>query len=358
MRLDTRGFTLIEMLVVVALLAIIMIGLLNLLDTSSKISVVQTELADTQENVRFAAYHIMRTARMMGSAAMPIAANVGGSDIWMAAALISNHNGGTITTDIGTIDNVAGSDVLVLRGFFEIAPMFTDPNDVTGSSVTIYESNGGRVINTGVSHIDIDSDGNAEGLKGRGIFFMGKMDQHQYAVGQITADATMSGTAPDRSLSLAYSAGTTHWSDLNQGGTAFPPNFDVYRVGVLDSYIYYVDPDFTLQRLRADDSTGGGTSEPVAINIGSLQVAFGVDLDGDNDIAAAEWLSTPTVAQASSNPVLSMRITVLGRTNREVPDWVEPAATFQVEDMDISKVSRFAKWRRIQVEAALRNYLF
>ena len=80
MRFNHKGFTLIEMLVVIALLAIIMIGLLNLLDTSSKISVVETELADTQENVRFAAYHVMRTARMMGSAAMPFAANVGGSD--------------------------------------------------------------------------------------------------------------------------------------------------------------------------------------------------------------------------------------------------------------------------------------
>ena len=88
MRVNCKGFTLIEMLVVIALLAIIMIGLLNLLDTSSKISVVETELADTQENVRFAAYHLMRTARMMGSAALPIAANIGGNDVWMAAALV------------------------------------------------------------------------------------------------------------------------------------------------------------------------------------------------------------------------------------------------------------------------------
>ena len=42
MRINSKGFTLIEMLVVIALLAIIMIGLLNLLDTSSNISVVET----------------------------------------------------------------------------------------------------------------------------------------------------------------------------------------------------------------------------------------------------------------------------------------------------------------------------
>jgi hypothetical protein len=344
------------MLVVVALLAIIMIGLLNLLDTSSRISVVETELADTQENVRFAAYHLMRTARMMGSAALPIAANIGGNDIWMAGQLVSNASG-TVATPFGNVTVAPGSDVLTLRGFFEIAPMFTDPNsDIGTSTVTVRESNAGRVINTGVSQIDIDSDGNAEGLNGRGLFFVGKMDQREYAVGQITADAALAGSAPDRTLTLTYGAGTAQWSGLNQAGVTVPPNFDVYRVGILDSYTYYVDPDFTLQRLRADST--GATSEPVAINIGSLQVAFGVDANDNNNIDPGEWLSAPTVTDVSDNPVLAMRVTVLGRTGREVPDWIEPAATFAVEDMDITDISRFAKWRRIQVEAALRNYLF
>jgi prepilin-type N-terminal cleavage/methylation domain-containing protein len=356
MRLDTRGFTLIEMLVVVALLAIIMIGLLNLLDTSTKISVVETELADTQENVRFAAYHLMRTARMMGSAALPIAANIGGSDVWMAGQLLSNQSG-TVATDFGNITVAPGSDVLTLRGFFEIAPMFTDPNsDIANAKVTVRESNAGRVINTGISQIDSDSDGNPEGLKGRGLFFVGKMDQREYAVGQITANASLAGTAPDRVLTIHYGAGSSQWIGLNQAGVTVPPIFDTYRVGILDSYTYYVDPDFTLQRLRADES--GATSEPVAINIGSLQVAFGVDANDNNNIDLGEWLSSPSVADVSDNPVLAMRITVLGRTSRDVPDWLEPEATFQVEDMDMGAVSRFAKWRRIQVEAALRNYLF
>jgi hypothetical protein len=344
------------MLVVVALLAIIMIGLLNLLDTSSRISVVETELADTQENVRFAAYHIMRTARMMGSAALPIAANIGGNDVWMAGELVSNQSG-TAVTPFGNVTVAPGSDVLTLRGFFEIAPMFTDPNsDIDTSKVTVRESNAGRVINTGISQIDIDADGDPEGLKGRGLFFVGKMDQREYAVGQITANASLSGTAPDRVLTIHFGTGTSQWSGLNQTGVTVPPTFDTYRVGILDSYTYYVDPDFTLQRLRADAT--GATSEPVAINIGSLQVAFGVDANGNNNIDVGEWLSSPSVTDVSDNPVLAMRITVLGRTGREVPDWIEPAATFDVEDMDITDISRFAKWRRIQVEAALRNYLF
>ena len=57
-------------------------------------------------------------------------------------------------------------------------------------------------------------------------------------------------------------------------------------------------------------------------------------------------------------------ITVFGRTPRVVPGWTEPAATFQdslgnpIEDIDITQLDREHKWRRIEVAAALRNYLF
>jgi hypothetical protein len=341
------------MLVVIALLAIIMIGLLNLLDTSSKISVTEMSLADTQENVRFSAYHIMRTARMMGSSAMPYAANIGGSDRWMAGELLSDQDD-TAATPFGAVDIAKGSDVLTLRGFFAVAPFFTDRTDLGASTITIRESDAGEVINDNLNLVDVN------GLEGRGLFFMGRMDQGEYAVGQITGTSAITGTAPDRTLTISFGTGSAQWSLLNPAGVSPPPVFDVYRVGVMESYTYYVDPDFTLQRMRADASTGGSTpgasSEPVAVNIGSLQVALGVDSNADNQVDA--WMAAPTAAQIAGNRVIGMRITVLGRTSREVPDWTEPAATFAVEDMDINDVNRFAKWRSIEVAAALRNYLF
>ena len=352
MRCSDRGFTLIEMLVVVALLAIIMIGLLNLLDTSSKISVVETSLADTQENVRFAAYHIMRTARMMGSSAMPFAANIGGADRWLAGQLTSNVSGGSATTPFNSVPAAEGSDVLTLRGMFEIAPFFCERSDVGSGVITIRESDGGNVINENFNLVDVN------GLEGRGLFFMGRMDQGEYAVGQITDSSAITGTAPNRILAINFGTGTAQWSNLNPAGISVTPvPFDVYRVGVLETYTYYVDPDgLTLMRERANSNGSGAQSEPVAVNIGSLQVALGVDTNNDNQVDA--WMPAPTVAQIAGNRVIGMRITVLGRTAREVPDWIEPAATFAVEDMDPDDVDRFAKWRRIEVAAALRNYLF
>jgi hypothetical protein len=85
-------------------------------------------------------------------------------------------------------------------------------------------------------------------------------------------------------------------------------------------------------------------------------VALGIDNNADNQVDI--WAAAPTAAQVAGNNVIGMRITVLGRTDREVVDWVEPAATFAVEDMNMNLVNRNAKWRRIEVAAALRNYLF
>jgi prepilin-type N-terminal cleavage/methylation domain-containing protein len=355
-----RGFTLIEIMVASAVFAIFMVGILNLLDTSTKISVVETELSDTQENVRFAAYHIMRTARMMGSAMMPVAADVTGTPTWFAGSLDSDQST-SFTTPFGAVAVVDGSDVLTLRGFFEVAPFFTDRTDISAGPpyqvlVRESESPGGLVINDNFDSVD------AATLEGRGLFFSGNIDQGEYAVGQIGNGSTMTGTATDRFLAIKYAGGSSQWSGLNRDGATMtiPPAFNVFRVAVFDSYTYYVRPDFTLMRMRADGSAGGATPQPVAVNIGSLQVAFGLDTSTPADGLVDTWAAAPTAADvvAANNRVVAMRITVLGRTPRAVPDWNEPVATFTVEDMDITDIDREHKWRRIQVVAALRNYLF
>jgi prepilin-type N-terminal cleavage/methylation domain-containing protein len=351
---NTRGFTLIELLVATAVFAIFMIGILNLLDTSTKLTVTETALADTQENVRFAAYHIMRSARMMGSSLLPFADDSSGTAEWVAGELISNASG-TAATPFGNVAVIDGSDVLTIRGFFELPPFFTERSDIKSGPdrVEVRESSGGRVINSSFDLIQVN------GLEGRGLFFLGNLfvpvGENNYAVAEIGVGATITGTTPNRLLTIPFIAGAAQWSGLNQSGVSVPPvPFNAYRVGVMESYTYYVDPNRVLQRMRANSA--GATSQPVAINIGSLQVALGVDNNNDNQIDA--WMTAPTAANVAGNQVIAMRITVLGRTPRIVADWTEPATTFQVEDLNISDVDRSAKWRRIEVAAALRNYLY
>lgn len=353
MHTRNRGFTLLEILVTTAIFATIMIGILNLLDTSTKVSKLEIALSDTQENVRFAAYHLMRTTRMMGGAVLPFAANIGGTDTWVMGELLSNQTG-TVTTAFGNVTVLPGSDVLTVRGFFEVSPFFMNRTDIitTGTDrVEVQESRGGVLIN----NLDRYSTG-SDLFEGRGIVFMGNMDQAQYAVGEVGASSDLTGTAPDRILTVNFIAGAAQWSGLNPAGATIPPAFNAYRAGILESYTYYVRPDFTLMRLRAD--AGGATPQPVAVNIGGLQVSLGVDQDNDGQIDV--WLPAPAVGEIVGNRVLATRITVLGRTPFAIPSWTEPAVTFDnsgVHDMAIGAFDRSAKWRRIDVEAALRNYL-
>lgn len=349
---SNRGFTLVEIMVASAVLAMFMVGILNLLDTSTRISQVETELADTQENVRFATYHIMRTARMIGGGGMPVAGANASGDHWVTAELISNASSSSLMIPgyPQAINVLPGSDVLTLRGFFEISPLFTNPKDMwTGSQeVTIFEEN-----LAGESYNDLGAF-TAGALVGRGLVFMGRGG---YGVGEVTG-ASLEGEAPNRRLVLDYGAGDDLWPDLNvEPAASFPPGPQIFRIGVLESYTYYVDDRNVLMRLRLTGS--GAPPEPVAVNIGGLQVALGVDTTDDGISEVTDWVNNPAgPSDVIDDDVLAMRITVLGRTTIRVPNWEEPIATFQAEDGTASGLDRSAKWRRMQVVVNLRNYTF
>ncbi len=352
------GYTLVEVMVAMAVFAIFMIGILNLLDSSAKVSRIETALADTQENVRFAAYHMMRTARMMGGATMLLAVNVAGTPTWIAGG-VANDVSGSFTTPFGTSVAVKeGSDVLMMRGFFEIPPFFVDRSDFsTGSlQVVVRETtsiDGGNTIMNLIGDVDV------AGLEGRGVVMMGNLDQSRYVVGQIASGSVLAGVNPNRTLTIPIKAqgSTAAWFwGLNPSGAAMPPNFDVYRIGVFESYVYYVNPALELRRMRADRF--GASDLPVATNIGGLQIALGIDANNNGLVDQNEWEQSPTAADAVDSRNIGIRITVLGRTPWQVSGWNEPESTFQIEDADIDDYDRGAKWRRIEVAAALRNFLF
>ena len=343
-----RGFTLVELMVSTAVFAIFMVGMLNLLDTSTRVAQLETSLADMQENVRFAAYHIMRTARMMGGGGMPFAGNNGTADVWVSGELASNVSGGFAIEGYDTVDVLAGSDVLTLRGFFEVSPFFVDPDDVlgSGSTVNISEYNESDVLINDLSLFTPSA------LEGRGVVFMGA--NGSYFVGEIGSGPTTTGEGVDRKLVMTYQAGEALWPDMNPAGSTFPPEFKVHRVGILESYTYFVSPDHTLMRVRISSDS---SAEPVAVNIGGLQIALGVDTNDDGQVDV--WNNNPgNATSVVDDTVVGLRITVLGRTAMQIPDWEEPVATFQVEDGTASNMDRSAKWRRIEVAASLRNYRF
>lgn len=376
-RSSSSGFTLIEMLVAITIFTVLMIGLFNLLDSSTRISKIEDALADTQENVRYATYHLMRTARMMGGSIMPFARGGAGGNAWLAGQVVDNP--ATNFAIFGTtLNNMPGSDILVLRGFFDVAPFFISEADVdpSGYTVTIREhaDPGGpneRVINDLSA---FDTIPNVFAAPARGIiistnqlgtqFAPGAWTLGQYIVAQVTASSGVQGSVPNRNLVLTYGADPA-WDVLNWDGNAIagtaPAFGDASRAGILEAYAYYVDTNMVLRRVA---QRTGGAGEPVAINIGNLQVSLGVDADGNGSLnPATEWDASPTLAEAlaGSGPI-AMRFTVLGRTPFEVQDWTEPAVTFAGAGNMTPPASgvagpRHAKWRRMEVAVALRNFL-
>jgi prepilin-type N-terminal cleavage/methylation domain-containing protein len=374
----SSGFTLIEMLVAIAVFTILMIGLLNLLDNSTRVSKIEAALADTQENVRYATYHLMRTARMMGGSIMPFARGDASGNAWVAGEV--HDNVATNFSIFGTtLENMPGSDVLVLRGFFDVAPFFISEGDVNaaGRTVTIREhadaaTASPRLINDLSPYATLANAFLNRGLiistsegptqAGPNLFLNG-----QYIVGQITASSGVAGTAPFRQLVLNYGPNAA-WDGLNFDGSPIgspaPAWRNASRAGIVEAYAYYVDTNRVMRRLAQRDVASGNGPQPVAVNIGNIQVELGIDADSDTFLnPVSEWDASPTLAEAlQGNGVVAMRLTVLGRTPDEVPGWTEPTRTFAGAGNMTAPVAgssgpRHAKWRRMEVAVALRNFL-
>lgn len=354
------GFTLVELLVAMAVFAVLIVATLQLFDSSTRISRVESELADVQENVRFAAYHVLRLGRMAGIASgatevgsnpprgLPSYIDQGGTLVPLAAHVINNVS--SFTDALGTSRNtMPGQDVLLLRGHFEADPAFV--NAASGAVV-------GSIVIPATT-----ATGTVQPLvlpaANQGVLFMG---QDLYAVGTVTS-ATSDGTAMTVNFDNTAGGGAaTTWFNCNpRDPTAGSPAFNlpprVSRVAFLETYMFFVTDDNVLRRWRMSSNS----VEPVAVGVGGLQVAIGLDLDLDG--AIDNWLFdtagevVPSSAQLGASRILGLRVTVLGRTDAELPEWNEPAVTFTVEDMTApTGADRSAKWRALQVIATLRNY--
>lgn len=359
LRRHARGFTLVEMLVALLVASLFIIGMLQILDTSSRLSKNESALSDTQENVRYGAYSIMRAARMTGGAGMAFSTTGG---LWIAAQVLNNQSG-TINVDLNarSITVAPSSDVLILRGFFEQAPFFTAPSSVAANQVRVQEN----PSPTFVLRNPLDAVPSAAAFQHRLLCFMGQLrdagKQGTWWIGKVTGaggSVADSGGSEGKVLTLPFEAAGA-FNALNAanltGTSATQPGFDVYRVGVLESYVFYVNPEMELHRLRNSlAASSNGIDQVLAIDVGNLQFATGVDNNSDGEVDA--WLDTPTAAALATNPPIAIRITVLGRTPHPVLEWNEPVGTFAVEDLPLSAVDRSAKWRRMQVVATLRNY--
>ena len=146
-----RGFSLVELLVSVVIMAEVLIGLLIIFDSSTRLARAQTHLAELQQSLRVGQAELVRYTRMVGLGGLPITKlNLpddqpdASSPIYddfgifprsgYAVSVLNNVDEETIVgvvndsaADKGTDLVLPGSDVLILRGVFSTPLFYVDP---------------------------------------------------------------------------------------------------------------------------------------------------------------------------------------------------------------------------------------
>lgn len=293
------GFTLVELLVSLAVTAVLILGVLATFDFSARMNRVQLHVADMQQSLRIAQNEIVKLARMTGRGTLPPA---------IAVQVVNNVPANyKLITGQDSTGVLEGTDVLRLRGVFNSSlyqveylnpAVWDDPDSDGVGSVVVLPTAAGvpqdlaalkEVATVGetivlVTPFDvvsvaeitaIDDDKDVAGITGFEIFF--KRD---------AADAVL-GTLPVGLPAVAH-------------------------VGVLEEHVFYIRSTGasgvapSLARGRMDPGTGLGYKKvgddeadavanaalDIADNIADLQVAVGIGVVGQPELRVSTLVRT------------------------------------------------------------------
>jgi len=359
------GYSLLEMIVALALSIAILLGVLALFDVNNRIARGQVNVADMQQSLRIAQADMVRKVRMAGRGGLPVFRPPAGASYdgmllpdGVALAVTNDVDPDTKLADNDNALVEAGTDVLTVRGVFS-SPLYQLDPAGGGKIEGAISSGGGELVIYSLSPTGIpqDLDTLAKAVdSGRpeALLLIGATSDQIQAVVQLTG-GNVSSTKATLQFRIADATLSKEYLDLSPNG-AFPTNLrTVAAVGVLEEYRYYVrdaDPAPRLSRARFYP----GTQKPyandpdnlhvdIADNVLDLQIALGVDLNGDqgitdSDDTADEWLfnaendlstKDKTEWNQASRPLYYARISTLARTDRPDSDYVSPPIT-AIED--------------------------
>lgn len=328
------GFSLVELLVALAILVLILVGVLQLFDLHSRIARTQTNVADMQQSLRVSQNEMIKLVRMAGRGMLPAAhttQTMPGADEKLLPNGISVEVLPNVTdgTQVGGNDVVPGTDVLIIRGVIS-SPIYLVDTVQTANFVLV-DGNGDDIPESGViknirstpkvDRLPLDGsplkkaieDSKAATPVLTPLVLVSPVDNGIYAVVEIDP-ATSAWPAADYpgesdptgawSADLGFKASggtrTVDYNKLSPKG-AFPKALrTIAYIAPLDEYRFYVREEYAIP---ADTSSelmpalsvaryfpGTNTERPgdgsvdIADNILDLQVTLGIDLDQDGII--------------------------------------------------------------------------
>lgn len=370
------GFTLVELLVALAVTVVVVLGILLLFDFNNKLTRVQTNVADMQQSERVAQYDMVRMARMAGRGGLPVSAGAAlpaGSGI----NVLNNAPAGTnlIAGDAASPKILAGTDVLTLRGAFSTpiyqlafadpstlqltGPGTPTPTTATGGSVTICNltpSGATQDLTALTSLIDLAAGGK---VRNEALILVSPIDDGIYSVVQLNP-ATSTKTAAacaTGGVTLAFNCDATDplvakYRALYPApaGNLHPSLSNVAFVGLLEEYRFYVREDHAIAGTLTSDLTpvlsrarfypgtdqvyagdASNLKQDIADGIVDLQIAFGIDVNDDGQLAedlanptTDEWLGNAAGDTPLTGGLKAIRISTLARTNRRDQNFLAP----------------------------------
>jgi type IV pilus assembly protein PilW len=222
-----KGFTLVELLVAMAISGIVVAAVYTAFVTQQKSYTVQNQVAETQQNARVGLDLIARDVRMAGY----------GQPAWsMNADTDGDGDDEQVTDPVTVVDGGGGPDRITVIGCFDTAPgTLSVAASMGNTALTLQNSDEASKFNTTTKNsIFIGGFENAKvtNISGRTL--------------TIDIDPTTSG---NQGLARSYSTGA--------------------EVNLVRAITYYVEDD----TLRRDENTGAG-GQPLAENIEDLQLTY------------------------------------------------------------------------------------
>jgi prepilin-type N-terminal cleavage/methylation domain-containing protein len=269
------GFSLLELLVVMAILAGLIAAILGFFDFSNQVANVQTQVSDMQQSLRAAQADMVRVARMAGRGGLPS----GNPTQWLAVGVRNN-----VTTVAereiaggGSPVAVAGTDILTLRGCYDT---LIQVNSLSATDFTRVQDPGtgdyptGTLRLTNPSSVDLAQD--LEPLRdatGRALLLVSVLDESIYTVAEITQVTPTPPTGPPTEVNLQLNLAASKYLGL-AGGTFNRALATVQWACLLEEYRYYV---------REEHAIPADPTSPLAPKLTRARMEPGLDTPFEGD---------------------------------------------------------------------------
>jgi type II secretory pathway pseudopilin PulG len=346
----SAGFTLVEALVAVLLLALAMLGILAVLDVGARISKNEQDVADAQGAVRYGVFQMTRAIRMAGSGGLFVTqAVLNHRDPQLPGITVAN------SADVDSYDNVEdgtkitplsgsairvrpGTDMIEVRGVlnspmlgFDLGSGCQPCDPAQGCAACVGTVAVRAPASTNLAHINHDPasrpqfsqlDAYTAGVSASNPMFVlvafhddvhagcgqwiGSQlyplyPQPPYNVGAITSPTTLVSGGTFGSVNFADSNAVEFNSEMPADpGVPAQARNNLRHAGILDDLVFFIDNSDPLHPALAQGSRRGGAFDVVALadDVEDMQIAYGVDLDGNNSI---DRLIAPSAADPETN---------------------------------------------------------